>query len=65
MKSKHIQQVQKTSKEIDNFTSCYRECVLYAAQPDGDVKMEQILEWLIKNPHMSEIALKIKKIGGF
>ena len=62
MDKKKIEKVQKLSKEIDNFRDCYKECVLWGSAPDGDVKTEQILAWLIEYQYMAEIAASIKRL---
>jgi hypothetical protein len=57
-----IKRIQDQSSAIENFKECYRGCTLYASM-DGDVEYQTLLEWLIDNPHMAEIALKIKKLS--
>lgn len=58
-----IQDIMKLSAEIQNFYDCYNETKkLYAkVQSDGSVRAEDLLEFLIENPHLAEIALKIKE----
>ncbi len=63
MDKKKIENVQKLAKEIENFTDCYQACVLWSSCPDGDVKAESMLAWLIEHPYMAEIAANIKKLG--
>jgi hypothetical protein len=36
---------------------------LFGSAPDGDVKAERLIEWLIENPHMAEIAADIRLFG--
>lgn len=56
-----IDQVQKLNDKIRSFNECYTDCKLWGSSPDGDVKPEQMLEWLIYNNYMVEIALGINK----
>ena len=56
---KKINKIQMLADEINNFNDCYKDCVIYATY-DGSVVAEDILAWLIENPHFAEIAAKIK-----
>ncbi len=64
MKQEQVSNITKLSAEINNFRDCYKSCKLYSSPPDGDVRVETILEWLTENPHMAEIAIEISKLEG-
>ncbi len=57
-----IIKIQKLSDALRNFNDCYADCVLWGSCPDGDVHREQMLSWLIENPHMGEIAKQINEL---
>lgn len=61
MKAQDIEKAIKLAGAIRSFQDCYSSCVLYGSSPDGDVKSERLIEWLIENPHMAEIAADIRK----
>jgi hypothetical protein len=63
MKQKDIEKAEKLAAEIQNFRDCYASCVLWGSAPDGDVKAEKLIEWMIENPHMAQIAEEIRKHG--
>lgn len=63
MKVKDIEKAEKLAAAIANFRSCYADCKLWGSSPDGDVKAERLIEWLIENPHIPEIADDIRKNG--
>lgn len=44
------------AQHIKNFMECYNDCKLYGSAPDGDVKAEDMLEWLIVNRYIVDIA---------
>ena len=55
----------KISSEIQNFYDCYEDTTeqLYAErQTGGKVNPEDLLEFLLENPHMMEIAQRIKDL---
>lgn len=61
-----IQDIMKPSAEIQNFYDCYNDLQmankLYSKrQSDGSIRAEDLLEFLIENSHLAEIALKIKE----
>lgn len=63
-----ISEIMKMSVEIQNFYDCYNDLQmankLYTRRPlasDGVILAEDLLEFLIENPHLAEIALKIKE----
>ena len=63
MKAENIEKAEKLADAIKNFRDCYRSCVLWGSAPDGDVKADRLIEWLIENQHMAEIANDIRKHG--
>jgi hypothetical protein len=63
MKVQDIEKAEKLAAAISNFRSCYAECKLWGSSPDGDVRPEKMIAWLIENPHMAEIADDIRKYG--
>lgn len=44
------------AQQIKNFMECYSDCKLYGSAPDGDVKAEDMLEWLIVNRYIVDIS---------
>ena len=62
MNSARIEKIQRLNEAIQNFNSCY-EKPLWGSCPDGDVRAEQLLEYLIEHPELSEIAEKIDKLN--
>lgn len=61
MKAKDIEKAEQLASAIRNFRECYSQCVLHGSSPDYDVKAAQLIEWLIENPHMAQIADDIKR----
>jgi len=55
-----IEKIQKLNSEIDIFRDAYKECVLYGSSPDYCVTMENMLKFLIENPHLHDIAMSIE-----
>lgn len=62
MKQHQIEQALRLGNAIDNFKDCYESCVIWGSAPDGDVKAEKMIEWLIENEHMMDIAKKISEL---
>lgn len=44
------------AQHIKNFIECYNDCTLYGSAPDGDVKPEGMLAWLIDNRYIVDIV---------
>lgn len=62
-----ITEIMKLSAEIQNFYDCYDDIVdpgqLYAwGYSDSKVNPEDLLEFLLENPHMMEIAQRIRDL---
>lgn len=60
-----IQDIMKLSAEIQNFYDCYDDTTnqLHSkSQSDGKINPEDLLEFLLENPHMMEIAQRIKDL---
>lgn len=60
----NIRAIEKTANLIENFRTCYydvNDTRLMASDRDGNVSHTAVLEWLIENPHMQEIANNINK----
>lgn len=60
-----ITEIMKISSEIQNFYDCYEDTTdqLYAKrQSDGKINPEDLLEFLLENSHMMEIAQRIKDL---
>lgn len=60
-----ITEIMKLSAEIQNFYDCYDDTTdkLWAKrQSDGAIQAEDLLEFLLENPHLAQIALKIKDL---
>lgn len=56
-----IENINKLHEKINSFDECYKLCKLWGSSPDGDIRPDKLLEWLMENIHMSEMALDIKK----
>lgn len=41
---------------IKNFMDCYADCILYGSSPNGDVKPEIMLEWLVEHRYIMDIV---------
>lgn len=59
-----IEKTEKLAAEIQNFRDCYSNAGELWGTRDGPVMMATLLEWLIENPHMNEIAQDINKLKG-
>jgi len=57
-----IEKITEIANEVANFNSCYKDCELWGGR-DMPVSSPSLLRWLIDNPHMAEIALKINKMN--
>ena len=61
-----ITEITKLSSEIQNFYDCYEDTTdkLYSKRPSdlGKISPEDLLEFLLENPHMMEIAQRIKDL---
>jgi len=64
MTKEEIEKAEKLACEIQNFRDCYVNAGELWGMRDGPVMMATLLEWLIENPHMSDIAQNINKIKG-
>ncbi len=62
MNKSEMRQLSKLSGEIRNFKACYELCDKLRVNEDGSIGHEDLLIWLMNNPHMAEIANDIKKI---
>ena len=60
----NFKEIQELSKEIDNFTTCYHlNPFVGVISEDGDsIDVTKLLEWLIENPHIAEIAGSVSKL---
>ena len=63
MNKEQIKKVQECASDIKNFSDSYDDCRIYPDRNE-EVSYATVLEWLIENPHMAEIAMQIKKIHG-
>ena len=61
MTSQEIQKIQKLNSEIENFRDCYEGIELYG-EVESFVSVEKLIEFLIENPHLADIAKNISKI---
>jgi len=61
MKEDEIIKALKLAAEIENFNDCYKDCNL-SGNCEGVVSPENLLTFLIENPHMQKIADNIEKI---
>ena len=60
-----ITEIMKLSSEIQNFYDCYDDTTnqLHAKrQSDGKINAEDLLDFLLENPHMMIIARRIKDL---
>lgn len=60
-----IVEIMKLSSEIQNFYDCYEDTTkqLYAKrQSNGRIDPEDLLDFLLENPHMMEIAKRVNDL---
>lgn len=57
-----IFKVEEIAGEIANFKDCYSDIQLWG-QRDGPVTAGVLIQWLMDNPHMDQIAQSIAKIN--
>jgi len=60
MTSEEIIKYERISDKIKNFRECYRECEL-RGDVNGDVNAEVVLQFLISNTHLVDIAIDISR----
>lgn len=53
----------KLGDAINNFKDCYKNCTLWGSAPNGDVIAEKMIEWLLENTHMLDIAKEIEELS--
>jgi hypothetical protein len=41
---------------IKNFMDCYADCILYGSAPNGDVRPENMLAWLVEHRYIIDIV---------
>ena len=58
----NIEKIQKLNAEIEDFKACYDGIELWGVV-EGPVSAEKLIEFMIENPHMQEIANNIKKLN--
>lgn len=60
-----INDIMKLSAEIQNFFDCYNDTILLYAKPqsEGRIDPEDLLGFLLANPHLMEIAQRVKDLG--
>jgi hypothetical protein len=57
-----IKRSKELAREVENFNGLYSTCTLWGSVPDGDVRADQLLAWMIENPGLAEIAADIAKL---
>jgi hypothetical protein len=58
----NILNIEKVSAEIKNFRECYEGVELWGER-ESFVSVENLIEFMIENPHFQEIAIKIDKLN--
>ncbi|UCS82829.1 hypothetical protein vBYenSP400_39 [Yersinia phage vB_YenS_P400] len=53
----------KLGDAINHFKKCYEDCTLWGSAPDGDIIAEKMIEWLLENTHMMDIAKQIDELS--
>ncbi|EAB6873226.1 hypothetical protein WFC_00091 [Escherichia phage vB_EcoM_WFC] len=51
-----IQKTLDKAAAIKNFMDCYASCTLYGSVPNGDVRPESMLEWLVEHRYIIDIV---------
>lgn len=57
-----IKKIEKLSAEIKNFKDCYKGIEITSDRFTENVTAENLIEFLIENPHFQEIADNIRKL---
>lgn len=53
-----LEDIEKVASDIQNFRDCYEGIELWAGR-DGSITANQLINFMIDNPHMQEIANQI------
>ncbi len=57
-----IKRIQALNAEIENFRDCYTKDVELWGGIDGPVRYQQLLEFMMANPHFQQIADSVAKL---
>lgn len=57
-----IETIEKVAAEIANFNDCYEDIKLHGDRFDNGISANKLIEFLIDNPHLQQIADKIAKL---
>ena len=60
--TQNLNKVNELGSQINNFIECYKECELWGGV-DGPVSAEKLIDFIIENPHLIDIAKSIEKLG--
>lgn len=58
-----IESSEKVARAVENFRGMYAGCILWGSIPDGDVKAEVLLAWMVENPELAAIAETIRDLA--
>jgi len=62
MNRAYLTRIEDQAMAIDSFRECYKGCILWGSNPDGDVKYDVLIAWICENRGVVEIALGIGKM---
>lgn len=60
---KEIERCAKLTRAVENFRDMYAGCILWGSVPDGDVKADVLIAWMVENPEMAVIAETIRELS--
>ena len=56
-----IKIIKRLSQDAESLRNEYETIKLYGSCPDGDVKFDKLMEWLVKNDYLVEHMIKVSK----
>ena len=56
-----IKIIKRLSQDADYLRNEYETIKLWGSCPDGDVKFDKLMEWLVKNDYLVEHMIKVSK----
>ena len=58
---KNINDIQKVGKQLEEMSKDYNSATLWGSAPDGDVKFNDLMEWIVENDNLVEYMLSVAK----
>ena len=56
-----IKIIKRLSQDAEYLRNEYETIKLWGSCPDGDVKFDKLMEWLVKNDYLVEHMIKVSK----